>query len=87
MGRITTVCYEYKLVEECAGSASRLDNSSQRWRAMKTAARLINVMPWEALRVVCNVCRGRGGRRAAGSSKTGFTRFLACFEGRLEGLG
>ena len=70
MGRITTVCYEYKLVEECAGSASRLDNSSQRWRAMKTAARLINVMPWEALRVVCNVCRGRGG--AARLEQNGF---------------
>ena len=46
---------------------------------MKTTARLINVIPWEALRVVCNVCRGRGGHgarggAASGSSKTGFTR-------------
>ena len=28
---------------------------------MKPTARLINVMPWEALRVVFNVYRGRGG--------------------------
>ena len=78
MGRITTVCYEYKLVEECAGSASRLDNSSQRWIAMKTTARLINVMPWEALRVACNVCRAAAtcvGRGQKFSGKTGFTGF------------
>ena len=46
---------------------------------MKTTARLINVMPWEALRV-CNVCRAAAHARvveAKTSAKTGFDLLCA----------